>query len=111
MKNILSLELSMRAGTKGRPWFVQKASRKRVSNRDHFEYLMNTYIPKKHGGWRWTELLGWMSPKSKQGRIKVPIGNLPTSPAREGRVSEHPTKRSASTIHWDLDKELNLLVE
>lgn len=68
IKNILSLELSKRFGTKGRPWFVVGASRKRVKERAHFDYLMVTYIPKKHRGWRWTEKLGWIEPCRKRGR-------------------------------------------
>lgn len=68
IKNILSLELSKRAGTLGRRWFVEGASRKRVIEQGHFDYLMQTYIPKKHGGWRWTEVLGWIEPKRKRGR-------------------------------------------
>ena len=35
-------------------WFVENASRKRVKDDDHFEHLMNSYLP-SHGGWKWRE--------------------------------------------------------
>ncbi|MEM9415421.1 MAG: hypothetical protein AAGA29_08100 [Planctomycetota bacterium] len=35
IKNLLSLHLSRRAGTVGRPWFVQGSSRKRVEDKRH----------------------------------------------------------------------------
>jgi REP element-mobilizing transposase RayT len=40
-----------------RPWLEQGGSRKRVTNRPHFQYLMDRYLP-KHGGWKWREGIG-----------------------------------------------------
>jgi REP element-mobilizing transposase RayT len=54
IRNILSLELSKRQGIKGRPWFSQGASRKRVRNREHFDYLVRRYLP-THSGIKWFE--------------------------------------------------------
>ena len=35
------------------PWFSRGASRKRVRDRQHFDYLMNVYLPRHHGtSWR-----------------------------------------------------------
>jgi len=54
VKNIMSLELSKRAGVYGRRWISEDASRKRVRDGKHFAHHMTTYLP-KHGGWRWFE--------------------------------------------------------
>jgi REP element-mobilizing transposase RayT len=35
-------------------WFVESASRKQVKDDDHFEHLVNTYLP-SHRGWKWCE--------------------------------------------------------
>jgi hypothetical protein len=35
-------------------WFVESASRKRVKDDNHFDHLVNTYLP-SHGGWKWRE--------------------------------------------------------
>jgi hypothetical protein len=35
-------------------WFVESASRKQVKDDDHFNHLINTYLP-SHGGWKWRE--------------------------------------------------------
>jgi len=51
-KNIISLELSKRYDQKGRHWLSTGASRKRVKDRTHFDYLMKTYLP-RHGGVCW----------------------------------------------------------
>ena len=40
-----------------RTWFSEKASRKRVLNRKHFDHLMTTYLP-SHSGWKWSEANG-----------------------------------------------------
>ena len=32
-----------------RPWFTENASRKRVKDRRHFNYLVNNYLPAHHG--------------------------------------------------------------
>jgi REP element-mobilizing transposase RayT len=37
-----------------REWLVEGASRKRVKNRSHFDYLVKTYLP-NHTGWKWRE--------------------------------------------------------
>jgi len=66
IKNLLSLHLSRRAGTTGQPWFVKKASRKRVKDEPHFEYLLDTYLP-KHDGWQWYRRRGWVQPPSCDG--------------------------------------------
>ena len=66
IKNILSLELSKRSREIGRRWFAEKASRKRVKDRGHFDYLIDVYLFKKHGGWRWSEKRGWTEPRRKR---------------------------------------------
>jgi hypothetical protein len=40
-----------------RRWLVHKGSRKRVEDRQHFDYLMKKYLP-KHTGWKWREGVG-----------------------------------------------------
>lgn len=35
-------------------WFVESASRKQVKDDEHFDQLVNTYLP-SHGGWKWRE--------------------------------------------------------
>jgi hypothetical protein len=62
LKNILSLELSKRAGITGRPWFAEGASRKHVTRREHFNCLVDAYLP-DHPGWRWDEHFGWTAPR------------------------------------------------
>ena len=42
-----------------RPWFSKQPSRKHVREQQHFDYLLNSYLP-KHSGLKWSE---------KQGRI------------------------------------------
>jgi len=66
IRNLLSLHLSRRAGTTGRPWFVQGASRKRVEDERHYHYLIKVYLP-KHRGWQWYEGKGWREPPSCDG--------------------------------------------
>jgi len=36
-----------------RNWFVDGASRKQVSKREHYDYLVETYLP-DHPGWKWS---------------------------------------------------------
>ena len=60
IRNILSLELSKLHGVKGKPWFSEGASRKRVRNRKHFDYLMQEYLP-KHQGIKWFQDRGWVT--------------------------------------------------
>jgi len=62
IRNILSLELSKRANLTGRAWFSRYASRKRVRDRKHFDYLVGQYLP-KHGGVKWFEDGGWVEPR------------------------------------------------
>jgi hypothetical protein len=40
-----------------RTWFVDGASRKRVLDRDHYDYLTITYLP-DHPGWKWSPQRG-----------------------------------------------------
>ncbi|MGH7214809.1 MAG: hypothetical protein ACREIT_08595 [Tepidisphaeraceae bacterium] len=63
IRNIISLQLSKRFNHKGRRWLVEDSSRRRVKDQEHFDYLVEKYIP-KHGGWRWIEERGWYSPGS-----------------------------------------------
>jgi len=37
-----------------RSWFSKQPSRKRVKDRSHFEYLLQTYLP-RHRGLKWSE--------------------------------------------------------
>jgi len=41
-----------------RSWFVDGASRKRVRDRRHFDYLTTTYLP-DHPGWKWSPEKGF----------------------------------------------------
>ena len=36
-----------------RAWFSESASRKRVVDQEHFDYLVQTYLP-DHPGWKWS---------------------------------------------------------
>jgi hypothetical protein len=40
-----------------RTWLSEGGSRKRVSNQEHFDHLVGTYLP-QHGGWKWSEERG-----------------------------------------------------
>lgn len=44
----------LRGELEGRRWFSRGASRKRVLDQEHFDYLMATYLP-QHRGWKWIE--------------------------------------------------------
>lgn len=69
IKNLVSLDLSQRAGVTGRPWFAGEASRRRVRTREHFEYLLQQYLP-KHGGVQWYEDRGWVNvPAGMEGEL------------------------------------------
>ncbi len=35
-------------------WFVENASRKQIKDDEHFDHLVNTYLP-SHGGWKQRE--------------------------------------------------------
>jgi hypothetical protein len=49
LESVLSLFLGRATGQPGRSWFVAQGSRKRVADRDHFDYLVNTYLPGQRG--------------------------------------------------------------
>jgi len=52
LKTLSSLMLGRKCGRPGRKWFSRKGSRKRVRDREHFDYLVNEYLP-GHRGLRW----------------------------------------------------------
>jgi REP element-mobilizing transposase RayT len=54
LKNLMSWALSQAYEAPGHRWFVRKASRKRVRDHAHFEYLITRYFP-RHRGRCWTE--------------------------------------------------------
>jgi hypothetical protein len=60
IKNLMSLDLSRRAGTTGRPWFSDESSRRRVKDEAHLAYLLETYMP-RHRGVGWYEDRGWVN--------------------------------------------------
>jgi hypothetical protein len=60
IKNLMSLDLSRRAGITGRPWFSVGASRKRVNDLRHLRYLLDKYLP-NHRGVGWNEDRGWVN--------------------------------------------------
>lgn len=60
IRNLLSLDLSRKAGITGRPWFSDGASRKRLTDREHFDYLLEKYLP-AHSGVGWYERIGWVN--------------------------------------------------
>jgi len=41
-----------------RTWFSEGGSRKQVRNREHFDFLMEVYLP-KHSGWKWSVAKGF----------------------------------------------------
>ncbi len=52
-----SLTRCLNRKLKPRTWFAENASRKRVKDQRHFDYLVATYLP-KHGGWKRSEAKG-----------------------------------------------------
>jgi len=40
-----------------RSWFAEGGSRKQVRDREHYDYLVNVYLP-KHSGWKWSRARG-----------------------------------------------------
>ena len=56
-----------------RTWFSEKASRKRVLNREHFDHLMTTYLP-SHSEWKWSEAHGLFLEAEIEDRIEEPGG-------------------------------------
>ncbi len=55
LKRALTISFKNQFGD--RPWLVDGASRKQVRNREHFEYLVTSYLP-SHRGWKWCERRG-----------------------------------------------------
>jgi hypothetical protein len=49
-----SLTRRFNAEIKRQEWFAKSPSRKRVRDRQHFDYLVNMYLP-KHSGLKWRE--------------------------------------------------------
>jgi hypothetical protein len=49
LKNLLSLFLGRLAKETGRRWFGAQQSRKRVTTREHFDYLVTRYLPEQRG--------------------------------------------------------------
>jgi len=79
LKNVASLLLNRKRGSFGRRNFSGSGSRKRVRDRQHFDYLMRTYLP-RHRGLFWRE------------------GNAPPSepPGFAAPVNVDPARRSNS---------------
>jgi hypothetical protein len=50
IKSSISRRLNRECGK--RTWLADGASRKRVKDRKHFDYLVSRYLP-KHRGWKW----------------------------------------------------------
>ncbi len=50
IRSSLSRRLNKEFGK--RTWFVENSSHRRVKTRDHFDHLVQTYIP-DHPGWKW----------------------------------------------------------
>jgi hypothetical protein len=68
LKNLMSLQLGRQFSAPGRRWFSGGASRKRVRDRRHFEYLMNQYLPRHRGlNWKEGEPLPWAPSASASG--------------------------------------------
>ena len=53
LKTSLSLRLNRDVRRRDK-WFVENASRKHVKDDEHFDHLVNSYLP-SHGGWKWRE--------------------------------------------------------
>jgi len=78
LKNLMSWALSKAFQEKGRKWFVRSASRKRVENQKHFDYLMNVYLP-NHRGLSWKE--GDEPPEPPSELLTETEPEIPTEPA------------------------------
>jgi REP element-mobilizing transposase RayT len=52
-----SVTIALKNQFRDRPWFSEGASRKRVRDRRHFNYLLTKYLP-AHGGWKWCDQRG-----------------------------------------------------
>jgi hypothetical protein len=68
LKNLMSFELGRQFSAPGRRWFSGGASRKRVRDRQHFDYLMTKYLP-RHSGlvWKVGEPFRWRPAASAWG--------------------------------------------
>ena len=55
LKNVLSLFLGRWNDLKGRQWFGAHGSRRRVTAKKHFDYLLKTYFPDHKRGYWWVE--------------------------------------------------------
>ncbi|RIK76437.1 MAG: hypothetical protein DCC67_13895 [Planctomycetota bacterium] len=55
VKKSLSLRLAKDAAK--RKWLTKGTSQRRVKDQQHFDYLLDTYLP-SHGGWKWDERRG-----------------------------------------------------
>ena len=49
-----SISRSLNQRFKRRRWLEEGASRRKVTNQEHFDYLVVTYLP-QHRGWKWSE--------------------------------------------------------
>jgi len=54
LKNLMSRELNRRLTPKRKHWFSRSGSRRRVTDEDHFDYLVNAYLP-SHRRLLWSE--------------------------------------------------------
>jgi REP element-mobilizing transposase RayT len=63
LKRLLGWMLAKHTGLKGQHWFARKGSRKRVRDREHFNHLMQRYLPDhangRRGGSGWREDIGY----------------------------------------------------
>ncbi len=63
LKRILGWMLARHTRVAGRKWFSRSGSRKRARDREHFDYLMNKYLPShtqgRRGGSGWSERIGY----------------------------------------------------
>ncbi|GEM_PF-516676 len=53
-----SLTLRLNLECEQRTWFSRSGSRKRVTDEDHFNNLVQSYLP-SHRGWKWSEARGY----------------------------------------------------
>ena len=53
LKTSLTRRLNRDVGRR-RNWFVDSASRRQVKDDEHYDHLMNVYLP-SHRGWKWRE--------------------------------------------------------
>ena len=59
-----SVTLKLKSTHDLKKWFSRDASRNRVNDRTHFEYLVNSYLP-KHRGWKWDERVGYFGTREE----------------------------------------------